>query len=298
MVPNLQIVLFVFLFVYIFLFILIIAQLFYLNNLLQIQQRFGKVNQNFPVGKKHLSLQVRLHQMWEDHTVFYIYSFLIVVATLIIFQTGFSSGKLLLMTAIYLLGLFFIKLLFELNEQSLRKQIMNQFPDVVDVLANHVAIGNSLLDAIRVASEYATGLLKLELAFLHHKISLGASPTDVMFKIAKKYNVFEFYYFSIIVSIHLKTGSHIAQLLHDMANVLRERRYALMKVRALFSQVKISGIIIAFLPPAFLILISIIRPDFWMPYLTNPLAQKILFVCFGLELFGIFMLRKLSKVNI
>lgn len=300
MIPNLQIVIFIFMLVYVFLFVIIVAQLFYFNNQLQIQQRLEKIsrNQNLHIRKKNLSLQVKLQQLWKSHIIFYAYSFLVLVATYIVFLTGYSSGKLLLMIAIYLIGLFFVKLLFEFNEQNLRMHLIDQFPNVIDILANHVAISNSLLDAIKTAAEHASGLLKQELMLLWNKMSLGASPTEAIFDTAKKYNAIEFYYFSIIVGIHLKTGAHIVQLLHDMANILRERRYTLMKVRALFAQVKMSGIIIAVVPPAFVILICAVRPDYWMPYFTNPLAQKILFICFALELIGIFMLRKLSKVNI
>jgi tight adherence protein B len=295
---NLQFVLFVFMFVYVFLFIVIVAQLFYFNNQLQVLQRLERINLNLSARKKGLSLQVKLQQLWKNHIVFYAYSYIVAIAALMVFLSGYSSGKLLLMIAIYLIGLFFVKLLFEFNEQNLRRHLIDQFPNVIDILANHVAVSNSLLDAIKTAADHASGLLKQELMLLWNKMSLGAAPTEAIFETAKKYNAIEFYYFSIIVGIHLKTGAHIVQLLHDMADILRERRYTLMKVRALFAQVKMSGIIIAIVPPAFVILISAVRPDYWMPYFNNPLAQKILFICFALELLGIFMLRKLSKVNI
>lgn len=298
MIPNLPFVLFLFMFIYVFLFIVIIAQLFYFNNQLQVLQRLEKINLDLSPRKKGLSLQVKLQELWKNHIIFYAYSYIVAIAALMFFLSGYSSGKLLLMIAIYFIGLFFVKLLFEFNEQNLRRHLIDQFPNVIDILANHIAISNSLLDAVKTAAEHASGSLKQELMLLWNKMSLGASASDAIFETAKKYNAIEFYYFSIIVAIHLKTGAHIVQLLRDMANILRERRYTLMKVRALFSQVKMSGIIVALLPPAFVILICVVKPDYWTPYFHNPLAQKILFICFALELLGIFMLRKLSKVNI
>ena len=100
------------------------------------------------------------------------------------------------------------------------------------------------------------------------------------------------------IDIARETGGNLTEPFEKLMFTIRERDKLIGKVKTLTLQAKMQGIIMSLMPIFFGIVVYYMNPEFAMLMLENPYGRILLAIAGVLEIVGIFLLWKLSQVEL
>jgi tight adherence protein B len=98
--------------------------------------------------------------------------------------------------------------------------------------------------------------------------------------------------------VHQETGGNLAELLENLARVIRERFKILGEVRIRTAQGRLTAGILIGLPPLLLLLLRFLNPDYVMLLFNDPLGHKMLGVACALQVIGAVVLWKVVHIEV
>jgi len=94
-----------------------------------------------------------------------------------------------------------------------------------------------------------------------------------------------------------ETGGNLSEVLDNLASVIRERFKVKRQVRVVTAHGRITGWILAGLPPALAVILCFVSPDHMKTMVTDPLGMKMLAVGGTMQVIGTLIIRKLVNIR-
>ena len=173
-----------------------------------------------------------------------------------------------------------------------------QLAETLGLMAGGLQAGLSLPQAVdsvvREGSEPMSG--ELRRALIEQR--LGIDITDSLESVGVRMDSEDFNWIVMAIRIQREVGGNLAEILHTVADTLREREYLRRQVKALSAEGRLSGYILTGLPPLILVYMSFVNPDYIaLLYTTLPGFIMLGLAAFLLGLGG-FAMSKLAKVEV
>jgi tight adherence protein B len=102
---------------------------------------------------------------------------------------------------------------------------------------------------------------------------------------------------STALLVNREVGGSLAELLNRLADVIRERFRIERQIKTLTAQNRLSAWVVSSLPPLLAIFMFLAGPDTFGQMLSEPLGQMMLITALVLEVIGIFVFRRLIRVD-
>src|SRR5208337_3481680 len=100
-------------------------------------------------------------------------------------------------------------------------------------------------------------------------------------------------FFSIVMTIQIKSGGNLSEALGNLAGVLRDRKRLQGKIRAMSSEAKASAMIIGSLPPGVMGIVYLTTPHYISLLFTEKVGNLLLAGCVIWMSIGVFVMRKM-----
>jgi tight adherence protein B len=100
------------------------------------------------------------------------------------------------------------------------------------------------------------------------------------------------------IRIQREVGGNLAELLLTVAATLREREFMRRHVKALSAEGRLSAYILGGLPPAFLLYLTLSKPEYVHPLYTTPMGWVLCVMMAVLLSVGVFWMSKVAKVDL
>ncbi|GAA1450131.1 hypothetical protein GCM10009641_81900 [Mycobacterium cookii] len=173
-----------------------------------------------------------------------------------------------------------------------------QLAETLGLMAGGLQAGLSLPQAVdsvvREGSEPMAGELRRALV----EQRLGVDITDALEGVGQRMDSEDFQWIVMAIRIQREVGGNLAEILHTVADTLREREYLRRQVRALSAEGRLSGYILTGLPPLIGLYMMMVNPDYIaLLYTTVPGFVLLAIATFLLGL-GSFAMSKLAKVEV
>ena len=170
--------------------------------------------------------------------------------------------------------------------------------DTLQLMAGSLSAGLSLAQSIDTIVREGSEPITSEFKRVVIESRLGVTLEDSLDGVASRMESKDFEWVVMAIRIQRQVGGNLSELLLTVAATLRERDYLRRHVRALSAEGRLSCYILGGLPPAFLLYLSVSRPDYVKPMYTTPLGW-VLCAAMGLLLtVGVFWMSKVSKVDV
>jgi len=104
--------------------------------------------------------------------------------------------------------------------------------------------------------------------------------------------------FVVSVSVQSETGGNLAEILYNLAGVIRDRANMLLQVRALSSEGKMSGWMLTALPIFSLTTLFILNPSFYLDVATDPIFVIGFPTLIVLYVIGVLLIRKIIDIKV
>lgn len=173
------------------------------------------------------------------------------------------------------------------------KKFTSNFSDAIDIIVRGIKSGLPVHECLRVIARESPAPLGPEFHRLVENISMGMAVDQGLEKMYERMPTPELRFFTIVLAIQAKTGGNLAEALANLSAVLRARKLMREKIKALSSEATASAFIIGSLPVCVSLLITLTTPSYMAIMYTDPRGKLMLLTGVLVELFGIWVMRRM-----
>lgn len=194
---------------------------------------------------------------------------------------------------------FGVPLLFlSRKAEKRRKRMEEQFPVALDIFVRALRAGHPVASAIELLTNEMEDPLGSEMGLVSDEVSYGANLTDALSALAERWDLDDIRMFVVSLSLQSETGGNLAEILGNLATVIRDRASMYMKVRALSSEGRMSGWMLTVLPVATFLSMFVVSPQFYLDVATSPMFIWGFAILLVMYFIGVYMIRRLIDLKV
>ena len=198
----------------------------------------------------------------------------------------------------FMIGFKLPDLILDFLKNKRLKNLNEQLPEALSILANGLRAGYSFIQSMDVASKELEGPIAEEFAKSIRDNSIGKPIEDAMLEMSERTNNDDMDLFVTALIIQRQVGGNLAEILDTISETIRERVRVTGEIRTLTAEGKLSAIVIAILPIAISIVIGFLNPQYISTLITTDIGRIMVLVSIIMEIIGIFLLKKIVTINI
>jgi tight adherence protein B len=217
--------------------------------------------------------------------------------------TGFSIATLLTNNGIIAvvagaLGAYFPFLMLSQKRARRQRTLAMQLPEALDFLSRVLQAGHSFSTGIQMMSEELPDPLRSEFLRCYEQHSLGQPLEDSLKDMATRIESTDFAFFITAVLIQRQTGGDLSEVLKNISNMIRQRIRLAQHLKAKTAEGRFTGYILVAFPAVMFVVVSFLNPTYAHNLTDTSTGQKMLGVAFGLQMVGLWAIRKLTTVKV
>jgi tight adherence protein B len=208
-----------------------------------------------------------------------------------------SRGPLLMLPGA-VLGALFPVLLVRMAVKRRKKKFVSQLVDALTLIANALKAGQGLLQAIDAAANQLKAPIADEFQHTLYDIRVGATPDDAFAALNRRMESDDLDIVITAIVVQRSTGGNLAEILENVSHTMRERIRIRGEIKTLTTQQQFSGYLVAGIPTALLFLFNLMNHAYVGPLFTTSIGHVMLGIAGGLQLFGLFMIRRIVNIEV
>ena len=181
------------------------------------------------------------------------------------------------------------------KEKRLRK-FEEQFPEAIDLIGRALRAGHAFTTGLAMAAEEIPKPVGEEFQLLYDRQNFGMPLPDAMKSFAERIPLIDARFFVTAVLTQRETGGNLGEVLDNLASVIRDRFRVKRQVRVLTAHGRITGWILAGMPPALAGVMFITTPDHMRMLVSDPIGVQMIVVALALQIIGTLIIRKLVDI--
>jgi tight adherence protein B len=170
-----------------------------------------------------------------------------------------------------------------------------QMPDAMEILARSLRAGHTLPSAIELLGEEMAPPMGTEMRISYEEQKYGLSVSDSLLHMLQRVDSMDLKYFVSAVTIQQETGGNLAELMENIARVVRSRLNFKAKLRALVAPARLSAIIMVIFPVIVFFAMMTVASFYEKSLIETPVGRKMLLGGIALTVFGALTLRRLIR---
>lgn len=167
-----------------------------------------------------------------------------------------------------------------------RTRFEQLLPDAVDIMVRSLRAGHPLPVAISMVGRELPDPIGTEFGMTADEMTYGLDLETAMGNMAARVGQDDLSLLVVAISIQAKTGGNLAEILRNLAIVLRARFKMRRRIKAVSAEGRFSAIGLSILPVAVFALLNVVAPDFYGGIWGDPLVHKVLGFALGMMAVG------------
>ena len=197
--------------------------------------------------------------------------FLVIVFSILFTGGLISAGRIVLLIVFSAaIGLGIPIMFLQVKANRRRRKMQEQFPVALDVFVRGLRAGHPVAAALDLLTVEMPDPIGSEFGLVVDEVTYGADFRDALQAMADRWDMEELRMFVVSLAIQMETGGNLAEILENLARVIRERASMMMKVRALSSEGRMTAIMLTLLPVFSFTVLFLFRPTFYLDVADDP----------------------------
>lgn len=180
-------------------------------------------------------------------------------------------------------------------EARRRAALYRQFPDALGMIVRAVRVGLPVTEAMRNVGREMQAPTSTEFTRLSEQLAIGQGLETVLLEMAGSAGLAEYQFFATVLILQGQTGGSLAEMLDNLADIIRKRVALRLRAHALSAEAKTSAAVLAALPLLALLALLFIAPDYARLLFVDSGGQKVLALAIGLLLSGALVMREIIR---
>ena len=179
-----------------------------------------------------------------------------------------------------------------------RKDFVNQLSDCLTTVANALRAGFSFLQSMELISKEMEPPISEEFARTIRDMKLGARMENALEAMDVRVGCPDFSLVVTAVLIQHQVGGNLAQILDNISSTINERIRMRREVMALTAQGRASGWVLALLPVALALILSLMNPTYLAPLWEEQIGRIAIGAALVLEVIGFFVIKRIVDIEV
>ncbi len=172
-----------------------------------------------------------------------------------------------------------------------------QFPEAIDLLARALRAGHAFTTGLQIVAEETPDPVAAEFKLVYDRQNFGMPIGDALKSMAERVPILDAKFFATAVLTQRETGGNLAEVLDNLSSVIRDRFKVKRQVRVLTAHGRITGWILAALPPSLAVILTFVSPDHMKTMISDPLGVQMMVVGGTMQVIGTLIIRKLVQIR-
>jgi tight adherence protein B len=193
---------------------------------------------------------------------------------------------------------WFVPFIYIRHKKAQRlKKFEEQFPEAIDLIGRALRAGHAFTTGLVMVAEEIPAPVGQEFKLLYDRQNFGMPMADAMKAFAARIPLIDARFFVTAVLTQRETGGNLGEVLDNLANVIRERFKVKRQVRVLTAHGRITGWVLAGLPPALACAMFAVAPGHLQILTNDPLGVQMIIAGLTLQVIGTLVIRKLVNIR-
>jgi tight adherence protein B len=188
----------------------------------------------------------------------------------------------------------------QLSMQRKRRldKIEEQIPDAIDVIKRALRAGHPFNTAIKLVADDMDPPIAKEFEQTFSDLNYGNDVRRAMLGLLNRVPSVTLMALVTSVLVQRETGGNLAEILDQIGKVVRGRFRFQRKIRSLSAEGRMSAWVLAMVPLALVVMLSIASPNYLPVLLKNPLGHKFLYAAGILGVTGVLWVRRIIQIEV
>jgi len=173
-----------------------------------------------------------------------------------------------------------------------------QIPEALDLMGRALRAGHAFPTGVKMVGDEMPEPIAKEFRVLYDETNFGMPQNEALMRLADRVPIDDLRYFVIAVMIQRESGGNLAELLDNIAGIVRARLKLLGEVRTLSAEGKMSAWILGLLPFCVGALINILNPKFMHVLWTDPVGLKMVGGALVMMALGVWWMRTIIQIRV
>jgi tight adherence protein B len=210
-----------------------------------------------------------------------------------------SGGGLLLLTVFALcLGIAIPCTFVSWRREKRRKALIEQFPLALDIFVRGLRAGHPVAAALELLTTDMGDPIGSEFGIVVDEVTYGLELRDALQNMADRCGIEDMNMFVVSLSVQAETGGNLAEILDNLTKVIRDRASMMLKVRALSSEGRVSGMMLTALPMITFAVLFVFNPGFFLDVADDPMFFPGFAMLLGLYAIGAYSIRRMVDLKV
>jgi tight adherence protein B len=173
-----------------------------------------------------------------------------------------------------------------------------QLPDAIDVLVRSLRAGHPVSGAMGLVAEEMPDPIGTEFGLTLDEMTYGLSMEQALSNMARRVPHGDLNFLVVAIQIQHTTGGDLAEILANLATIIRDRFRMYSKIRAVSAEGRMAAKVIGGLPFFVAGALNALTPTFFGSVSTDPLFPVLMAVACVLWLVGIVIFMKMIRIRV
>lgn len=171
------------------------------------------------------------------------------------------------------------------------------FPEAIDLIARALRAGHALPTGLSMVAEEMPPPIGTEFRVLYDEQNYGLNLPDALRNFARRVPVLDARFFVTAVLIQRESGGNLAEVLDNLASVIRDRFKVKRQVRVISAHGRITGWVLALLPPSLAVVVFFLSPVHLQTLFGDELGIRMILTAVVLQVIGTLAIRKIVDIE-
>jgi tight adherence protein B len=178
------------------------------------------------------------------------------------------------------------------------KRFEEQFPEALDMLSRAIRAGHAFQTAMGMVADELPDPVGPEFKKTFDQQNYGLPLKDALNELSDRLKSLDVRFFVTAVLIQRETGGNLAEILDNLAHVVRERFKILRQVRVHTAHGRFTGYVLLALPAMLAIALSFINPEHMNLLFREHMGQMMLIGAIVMQTIGFVWIRQVIKIEV
>ena len=172
------------------------------------------------------------------------------------------------------------------------------FPEGLDLMSRALKAGHAFQTAMGMVADEMKEPVGPEFRKTFDQQNYGLPLRDALLQMSDRVPLLDVRFFVTAVLIQRETGGNLAEILENLAHVVRERFKILRQVRVHTAHGRFTAWVLLALPAFLALALMYLNPDHMKLLFTEPMGRMMLGLTVVLQTTGYFWIRKVIKIEV
>jgi tight adherence protein B len=185
-----------------------------------------------------------------------------------------------------------------LKRRARLRRFERQFPDAIEMMVRGLRAGHPVSAALGIVAREMPDPIGSEIGTTIDEMTYGVELDRALANLRARVGLPDVSFLVVAVSIQLQLGGNLAEVLANLARVIRERLKMKLKIKAASAEGRFSAVVLSIVPFALMGILTTMNPGFYGEVMDDPIFMPGMAGAFIMMVFGIIVMWRLVNFRV